>query len=154
MISPKHHQANQFVGFDSCRNGHKYTKANTGIKPGSGYRYCKECAKECHDNASVSQKVKRQESKVIVFKHYGNCKCQCCGESDVRFLTIDHVNGGGSSHRLKLRKGGWNFCRWLIRNKFPTGYAILCFNCNCGRGANGGICPHKDVTESVGRELK
>jgi hypothetical protein len=24
---------------------------------------------------------------------------------------------------------------------------VLCFNCNCGRYHNGGICPHKQITE-------
>lgn len=24
-------------------------------------------------------------------------------------------------------------------------YQLLCFNCNCGRHRNGGVCPHKGV---------
>jgi hypothetical protein len=32
---------------------------------------------------------------------------------------------------------------WLKRNNFPSGYRVLCMNCNHGRKRNGGICPHE-----------
>lgn len=78
------------------------------------------------------------------FKHYGN-KCSCCGECDLRFLTIDHVNGEGNNHRKKLFKynvGGVHMYRWLKMNKFPDGYTILCMNCNWAT-RYGEACPHK-----------
>lgn len=34
---------------------------------------------------------------------------------------------------------------WLARHKYPEGFQLLCWNCNCGRAINGGICPHEEV---------
>jgi hypothetical protein len=42
------------------------------------------------------------------------------------------------------RRGGINR---FYKNNFPRGYRILCYNCNCGRALNNGICPHKDFRE-------
>ena len=73
--------------------------------------------------------------------HYGH-KCVCCGESIERFLTIDHINGAGKEIR-KQQGWGQGFYQWLKNNNYPEGYQTLCFNCNCGRALNSGICPHK-----------
>ena len=32
---------------------------------------------------------------------------------------------------------------WLIRNNYPEGFQVLCYNCNLGKAHNNGICPHK-----------
>ena len=90
--------------------------------------------------------AKQRRSKVLVA--YGEI-CTCCKESDSRFLTIDHIDGGGSKHRRELSKSPRRassgvLIRWLIKKGFPSGFQILCFNCNCGRAINGGICPHQD----------
>jgi len=71
-------------------------------------------------------------------------KCSCCNESENKFLSIDHINGGGNKHRKKLKSAGRgsNFFLWLKRNKYPKGYQILCYNCNCAKGFYG-QCPHK-----------
>jgi len=73
---------------------------------------------------------------------YGTMTCACCGEPIIEFLTIDHINGGGCKHRQKIGVGTV-FYHWLIKNGFPEGYQVLCYNCNCGRDKNGGMCPHK-----------
>lgn len=75
----------------------------------------------------------------IVFNHYG-WSCICCGESNPGFLTIDHIDGGGEKHRKEIHR---HIHPWLIKNNFPKGFQTLCFNCNCGRHYNNGICPHK-----------
>lgn len=93
-----------------------------------------------------SKEYKKQWNKLvksIVISHYGGkCACRGCGESRIGFLTIDHVNGGGARHRSQVG-GGVIFYRWLIKNNFPPGFQVLCFNCNCGRQTNGGVCPHE-----------
>ena len=70
--------------------------------------------------------------KLAVLIHYGNDRCACvrCGESRPACLSIDHVNGGGTSHRreFKLRSSD-KFYRWLIVNNYPEGYQTLCMNC-------------------------
>lgn len=82
----------------------------------------------------------RYKKKIEVINHYGG-KCNCCGESEIYFLTIDHIEGGGNIHRKKI--GTKSMTYWLKMKKFPQGYQVLCFNCNCGRSINKGICPHK-----------
>jgi len=70
-----------------------------------------------------------QEKKIIVLEHYskGTLVCAHCGIDDVDVLTLDHVNGGGTQHRLK--EGNKTY-RWIINNNFPDGFQVLCFNCN------------------------
>ncbi len=34
-----------------------------------------------------------------------------------------------------------------MENNFPPGFRVLCYNCNCGRNHNKGICPHKKPVE-------
>lgn len=95
-------------------------------------------------NTNVRNYHKRIREQAI--KAYDG-KCACCGESDMRFLTIDHINGGGNKHRRLLRNGhhgGQTIYRFLINGGFPTGFQVLCYNCNCGKQYNSGICPHNN----------
>lgn len=95
--------------------------------------------------ANENSKRYRQEHFQTVLDHYGP-RCACCGEENLLFLTVDHINNDGAEHRRKgTGKVSLAFYRWIIKNDFPDDLRILCFNCNCGRQRNGGICPH--VTE-------
>lgn len=73
---------------------------------------------------------------------YGG-KCTCCGETDLHFLTFDHINGGGMKERRLTKLTGSTFCLSLQR-KHRTDIQVLCFNCNCARYFYG-KCPHKNV---------
>jgi len=65
--------------------------------------------------------------KLEVFQHYSpELKCQSCGISDIRVLTIDHINGGGRAH---IRGGGIMLYYWLRRSSYPPGFQVLCMNC-------------------------
>ena len=90
----------------------------------------------------------RVRLKAEVFAKYGN-KCACCGESEMDFLSMDHVAGDGAKHR-KVVKGGMNFYGWLKRQGYPAGYRILCFNCNLARGFYG-KCPHESKVRTFMR---
>ena len=71
---------------------------------------------------------------------YGG-KCQCCGESHIEFLTIDHMNGDGTAHRAVTGKGR-KIYQDLKNRGFPQdGYQLLCLNCNIALGFYG-YCPH------------
>lgn len=83
---------------------------------------------------------RRKKIKQIVVEHYGG-ECACCGEKEVAFLTVDHINNDGAEHRKEVKHT--RMYVWLRQNGYPPGYQILCWNCNCGRAINGGICPHK-----------
>lgn len=93
----------------------------------------------------AKMKVYRDAVKDEVFAAYGGYKCVCCGESNKRFLTIDHINNDGHIHRKEINsRGGVGIYNWLKREGFPPGFQVLCYNCNMGKARNKGICPHKD----------
>lgn len=54
-----------------------------------------------------SQLSHRRRNKLKVLDHYSNgtMVCACCGEKNIEFLTIDHIDGGGHTHRKLLGKG-------------------------------------------------
>lgn len=84
-----------------------------------------------------------RELKIAAFRVYGT-KCVCCGEDSLGFLTLDHADEGGERHRKEIKRA--NFYHWLFHNNYPMRPRLqtLCYNCNYGRGRNGGICPHND----------
>lgn len=96
-----------------------------------------------------AKKQKEYKNNMIlkVLIHYsGNqphCQCPECNENNIKFLTIDHINGGGNKHRKQLGGSGFAIYKWLIHNNYPEGYQVLCYNCNCGKNRNNGVCPHK-----------
>ena len=50
--------------------------------------------------------------------------------TDIDNLTIDHIDGGGSTHRKQAGGSGHVLYRWLKRNAYPDGLRVLCFGCN------------------------
>lgn len=86
-------------------------------------------------------KERRARLKDEVFIAYGGWRCACCGEDERIFLTLDHINNNGAEERRKVGQT-YRLFSWLRRQKFPSGYQVLCFNCNCGKRDNGGVCPH------------
>lgn len=86
---------------------------------------------------------KNRDEKLRVLEAYGK-ECACCGETEILFLTIDHIDGNGNEQRRQLGIPGGNaFYRFLRKAGYPQGYQVLCFNCNAGKHLNNGICPHK-----------
>jgi hypothetical protein len=99
-------------------------------KPISGARYfCEECAK-LRKKEAARRLVRSYLEKVVAA--YGG-RCAHCGEEELLFLTIDHIEGGGSEDR-KLGRGGVAMYKWLLDNDYPPGYQVLCWNCNWKKG--------------------
>lgn len=89
----------------------------------------------------------REQTKRQVLKYYGGgfLSCVCCGEHNIGFLSLDHINNDGYINRKtgSHPNGGIAMYAWLRHNGFPKGYRTLCFNCNCGRSrTKDKICPH------------
>ena len=80
--------------------------------------------------------------KLLTMQHYSNgtLVCVCCSEHVYEFLTLDHINNDGQKERGELWRG--NYYRRLVRQGFPEGLQVLCFNCNLGKRDNSS-CPHK-----------
>lgn len=94
----------------------------------------------CHRNRSSARQKKngypvqrRQAEKLknLIFQSYGR-ECSRCGVADPDVLTIDHINQQGAKHKQPdgQRYSGLRLYRWLVNNKFPSGYRVLCLNCN------------------------
>lgn len=101
---------------------------------------CRKCT--CK-KAKVVNLEERKRLKQEVLTQYSKNKqlaCNCCGEHRIEFLTIDHIHGNGKQDR----KGypATMFYRRLRRDKYPSGYRTLCFNCNSSYGMYG-YCPHQ-----------
>jgi hypothetical protein len=93
----------------------------------------RELAKQYHE---------RRRMKILI--HYGGNppKCVCCGENRYEFLSIDHIKGGGLEHLRNVGQGRAGLSGWIVKNKYPEGFQILCHNCNFAKG-HYGKCPHK-----------
>jgi hypothetical protein len=81
----------------------------------------------CSKCYQVNNRNRYIDLKIDIFNHYGG-KCNRCSISNIEYLTIDHINNDGSSHRKII---GTEIYPWLKRNNYPKdNYQILCFNCN------------------------
>ena len=72
---------------------------------------------------------KQQRRKKEAIEGYGG-KCLQCGETELEFLTLDHVEDDGYSHRV----GKNNMYIWARANGFPPVLQCLCFTCNVEKG--------------------
>jgi len=78
-----------------------------------------------------------------LFAIYGN-KCVCCGEGNLQFLTLDHINNDGNLDRANHKNDRTHRTQMnAILHPDRSRYQILCFNCNLGKVRNKGVCPHK-----------
>lgn len=93
------------------------------------------------------RRAKDRALKKEIIDAYGGI-CECCGESMIEFLTIDHINNDGAKHRAKVGSGRRMY-QDIKDQGFPEDiFQVLCFNCNITRGFYG-YCPHQpeDVRE-------
>ena len=94
------------------------------------------------ERAREHVRAEHERLRLEVLGHYG-LACACCGETEVAFLTLEHIGGTGAEHRRHL--GGTTSAYRDVRQRgFPEGYETLCRNCNWGRFVNGGVCPHRE----------
>ena len=109
---------------------------------------------DCMQYSRLASTKHRRKARNTLFEIYGGPSCACCGESEERFLSFDHVNEDGAEHRLSIgkRSSGRGFSdvvslhRALKKAGYPPIIQVLCFNCNMGKHLNGGVCPYEEVT--------
>lgn len=96
-----------------------------------------------------SQREYKLRIRKEVINAYGGF-CKCCGENELVFLDIDHINNDGAKHRKETGYIGLAFYLWLRRENFPKDFQILCKNCNWAKFVLGG-CPHeRTLARSIG----
>lgn len=96
------------------------------------------------------QRAKEDRNKLRdeFLTEYGG-KCQCCGEIEKIFLTLEHINRDGKAHRDSVSGGhtSTGILRDLKRRGWPKdNYELLCFNCNRASWILG-VCPHRTNKE-------
>jgi hypothetical protein len=107
-----------------------YRKEHKEEKKEYNREYYREHGKEMKE----WNKEYRDKLRLQVLSHYSpELKCQCCGESHVEFLTIDHINNDGAEHKREIG-GDPYLMNWLIKNNYPEGFQVLCYNCNLCKG--------------------
>ena len=132
------------------------SKTDCPRKADPGYETCTSCRDRHNqwqdDNREHYNKQARKghaRRRGACLDHYGR-SCLCCGETAEGFLTIDHVDGGGSQHRTEggTRRRGGALYGWLISEGFPEGFRTLCHTCNFTLG-HFGYCPHSGLTQKA-----
>jgi len=128
--------------------------------------YMREWRVQNREKFHTSQKRCYQRIRLEALQHYSaeTPFCACCGETELVFLTIDHINNDGADHRraIGMRQGryepkesanigGNGFAYWLKKNDWPTGFQILCFNCNWAKSHGG--CPHNTLMQRLIQQL-
>lgn len=91
----------------------------------------KTLCKQCMDIAADNARERRKKNKIAVVELYGD-KCQECGESDIRCLTVDHINNDGNidcagkSKRITSN----DFYAKLVKCPKRDDLKLLCANCH------------------------
>lgn len=120
----------------------------------TGRKQCKLCRRASanaahHSNIEGARKSWRDRSRQVravlrkeFIVAYGG-KCTCCDETEEAFLTMEHINGGGTKHRKAVGHDSIKIVREIKRQGWPKDkYTLLCMNCNHARAIRG-ICPHQ-----------
>lgn len=98
-----------------------------------------ECRSCISDKTAARNRRVRGDARTEANEHYGP-GCQCCGEQELVFLAVDHIDGNGAEHRRSI--GTTELARWCKRNGWPSGFQMLCNNCNYAKWRLG-VCPHE-----------
>lgn len=97
-------------------------------------------------------KIKIVKIKTELYQIYGNkCACEKCPETNPSFLTLDHINNDGGKEK-KVVGHGTGFYYYVMRQikaGHKNRYRLMCYNCNCGRARNKGVCPHISFTNVI-----
>lgn len=104
-----------------------------------GHAFCTDCL----SRKNAVARVRWSRLREAAIDAYGGPTCVGCGEDDATILELDHVDGGGNSHRREI--GQSNIYLWLKQHDYPDGYRVLCPNCN--KKAHKGALPLHELQQ-------
>jgi hypothetical protein len=134
----------------------KWLKSEKGIAYKKRHaEYMKKWRLEHQEQFHTNQKRCYDKMRLECLQHYSKeiPECACCGETEILFLHIDHIQGNGADHRRTLKAelgyypGGNKLPYWLKKNNYPDGFQVLCANCNLGKRI-AKECPHQRKNEN------
>lgn len=103
----------------------------------------------CRQCKTKRANIQRRKDRIDVLRYYGG-RCVCCGETEVGFLTFDHINNDGWTERTGMNgraSGGaiiLELKKLALNEEYRSDIQILCYNCNCARQfSSDRICPHQ-----------
>ena len=92
---------------------------------------------------------KTAQFKLEVFTHYSKIisnsdvpMCACCKYDDIRFLTLDHIEGRKHLPKKEQKLKTLGLWRHVKKIGLPKGYQVLCYNCNIAKSTSL-YCPHQ-----------
>lgn len=95
---------------------------------------CREYLDKSYSDQTIQQR-KLVKLWKEAFSFFG--PCEICGETDLKFLTIDHINNDGAERRRNGEVFGIQLIRSFRKMGWPNSlrkdYRLLCFNHNCCR---------------------
>lgn len=97
------------------------------------------------ERGRLFERKKRRQVKFVVLAHYSGTDLPQCANPfglhlpndpflvDIRSLSLDHIDNDGAEDRKRRvgnhkGAGSW-FYRILIKEGFPSGFQVLCMNC-------------------------
>lgn len=104
------------------------------------YNRTRDVKESTKDKIRKGARERRRVVQQEAIAAYGGF-CACCGETEPRFLQIDHLNNDGAAHRKEIKI---QLASWLKQQGYPDGFQVLCANCNFAKHTNGGTCPHQE----------
>lgn len=132
-------------GLTVCQRCSDYQAEKRAARKSSGL--CNRCGKNRRaanttlcDPCLVRGRDYMRGLRLAALNAYGGPVCKCCGETEVAFLQIDHINNDGADHRRTVGYAG--IYGWLKTRNYPPGFQVLCANCNSAKSCYG-ICPHQ-----------
>jgi hypothetical protein len=77
----------------------------------------------------INQQKSQQKLKIDAMNCLGGVICNSCGSSDIRYLQVDHINGGGGKELEKISTSGV-YKKIRDNSLCRKEYQVLCANCN------------------------
>jgi hypothetical protein len=118
------------------------------MEPGrKGIRYlCRACRADRRERIARTSRTSRRRR---VPSHYGGSAQLCaeCGEANVSFLALDHMEPVGASVRRELGSGE-NLLGSVGGNNYPDGFQVPCHDCNVRKGPVPHSRPRAGVSEA------